>query len=107
MSTRRRRERERSSVLPKRTKANADALAAPSRRSSPASVSAQTAFIECLGAICLVEVTLHSLESQEVAFSEQEVLKRALKAIWFVHDWIDSLKLDDLEAKDTARKDEP
>lgn len=70
-------------------------------------VSAQTTFIECLGAICLVEVTLHSLESQEVAFSEQEVLKRALKAIWFVHDWIDSLNLDDLKVKGTARKDEP
>ena len=107
MSTRRKRERKRPSALPKKTKANADSLAAPSRRNSSALVSAQTTFIECLGAICLVEVTLHSLESHEVAFSEQEVLKRALKAIWFVHDWIDSLKLDDLELKDAARKGEP
>ena len=107
MSTRRESERKRRSAVRKRTKANPDSLAAPSRRNSSALVSAQTAFIECLGAICLVEVTLHSLESHEVAFSEQEVLKRALKAIWFVHDWIDSLNLDDLEVKGTARKDEP
>lgn len=56
------------------------------------SVSVETVLHECVGAICLVEVTLHSLESQEIAFPEQEVLRRALKSIWSTHDWIDELK---------------
>lgn len=59
------------------------------------SVSVETVLHECVGAICLVEVTLHSLESQEIAFPEQEVLRRALKSVWSVHDWIDELKPED------------
>jgi hypothetical protein len=55
---------------------------------------------ECVGALCLLEVTMRSLESQEIAFPEQEVLKRALKMIWCVHDWINELKQDDLNDDD-------
>lgn len=38
---------------------------------------------------------MHSLESQEIGFPEQEVLRRALKSIWSVHDWIYELKPHD------------
>lgn len=62
---------------------------APSQRGLPGPLTAQGALDECVGAICLVEVTQRSLESQEIATPEQEVLKRALNAIWSVHDWID------------------
>jgi hypothetical protein len=72
---------------------------------TPRLTGAQEALEECVGAICLVEVAMHSLESQEIAFPEQEVLKRALKAIWLVHDWINELRLDDDE--EANRGDEP
>ena len=42
----------------------------------------------CLGAISLVEVTVRSLDSQNIAAPEQEVLKRALQALWSVHNWL-------------------
>lgn len=70
------------------------------------SVSVKTVLHECVGAICLVEVTLHSLESQEIGFPEQEVLKRALKSIWSVHDWIDELKTDDTAGESADREGE-
>jgi hypothetical protein len=62
---------------------------------------------ECAGAICLVEVTMHSLESQEIAHPEQEVLKRALKVIWCVHDWIDESTANVPDNDDDAEEDEP
>jgi hypothetical protein len=68
---------------------------------------AQEALQECIGAICLVEVAMHSLESQELAFPEQEVLKRGLKAIWLVHDWISELKPPDIHGERDDREDEP
>jgi hypothetical protein len=68
------------------------------------SVSVETVLHECVGAICLVEVTLHSLESQEIAFPEQEVLRRALKSIWSAHDWIDELKPDDTAGESADRE---
>ena len=66
-----------------------------SRAEAPKRISVESALIECVGAICLVEVVMNSLESQELADSEQEVLKRALRPMWFVHDWIYELRLDD------------
>jgi len=54
---------------------------------------------ECHLAVSLVEVTQRSLESLGVAYPEQEVLKRALTAIWSVHDWIDGLRADDEKAR--------
>jgi hypothetical protein len=48
---------------------------------------------------------LHSLEFQEIACPEQEVLKRALKAIWLVHDWIDGLRSDSRGVEDTDGED--
>jgi hypothetical protein len=68
------------------------------------SVSLETVLNECVGAICLVEVTLHSLESQEIAFPEQEVLRRALKSIWSAHDWIYELKPDDTAGASADRE---
>lgn len=62
---------------------------------------------ECAAAICLVEVTMLSLESREIGHPEQEVLKRALKLIWSVHDWIDESNPGHLNDDDEDRGDEP
>jgi hypothetical protein len=67
---------------------------------------AQEALEECIGTTCLVEVTLHSLKSQEIAAPEQEVLKHALKTIWCVQNWIGGLRLNDLAGRSTRRGDE-
>jgi len=61
---------------------------------------------ECAGAICLVEVTMHSLESREIGHPEQEVLKRALNVIWSVHDWIDESTSGDPDEESDAEEDE-
>ena len=45
---------------------------------------------------------MHSLESQEIASPEQEVLKRALNAIWLVHDWIYELKPIETDTEDAS-----
>jgi len=63
-------------------------------------VSVQSILGECIGASSLVEVAMHSLESQEIGNPEQEVLKRALKLIWSVHDWLHELNSDDLDNQD-------
>lgn len=107
MSTRRKRARKRQPAPPKRTTPTTESPAAPSRQKSSALRSADGALDECIGAVSLVEVTMRSLESQEIATPEQEVLKRALKAIWTVHDWIYKLRPDDLDGEDTDREDEP
>lgn len=98
----------------KRQRASRDTRTANTRRAVPPSRPKPSALIraegvleECVGAICLAEVTLHSLESQEIASPEQEVLKRALKAIWIVHDWIYELRPDDLDGEGTDLEDEP
>ena len=106
MSARRKHAGKGRSASPKKNPPKNGSPAAPPRQESSALASAQRAFEECIGAICLVEVTLHSLESQEIATPEQEVLKRALKAIWCVHDLIDDLKLDDVIGASTDREDE-
>lgn len=80
--------------------------AASPRRESSALVSAQKILDECIGASCLVEVTLHSLEFQEIATPEQEVLKRALNAIWCVHDLINERKIDRVIGGRATREDE-
>jgi hypothetical protein len=53
-------------------------------------VSIDSILEECVSATSLIEVTLHSLEAREIGHPEQEVLKRALKVIWSVYDWIDN-----------------
>lgn len=92
---------------PKNAAPSSDSQAAVARQKSSTSISAHNALDECVGAICLVEVTLHSLEWQEIASPEQEVLKRALKAIWVVHDWIDDLAFKELRSEDAEQEGEP
>lgn len=104
MSARRKRARKRQPATPKKSTPTAHSPAAASRQDPSISVSPERALDECVGAICLVEVTLHSLESQEIASPEQEVLKRALKALWVVHDWIDDLTFKDSEREGTDRE---
>lgn len=86
---------------------SAHAPPASERQEAAKAVNAAMALEECIGAICLVEVTLHSLESQEIASPEQEVLKRALKANWVVHDWIDELNSRDPDSDGIDPEDEP
>jgi hypothetical protein len=99
--------RQRRAAPPKRTPSNAQLPKASSRQKSPMLASAESVLDECIAAVSLVDVTVHALESRELASSEQEVLKRALEAIWFVHDWIDGLELDDLCARVESREVEP
>jgi hypothetical protein len=106
MSARRKRAGKRPPARPKKNPSKTRSPAASPRRISPALAGAQEALEECIGAICLVEVTLHSLESQEIATPEQEVLKRALKTIWCVHDWMGELRLNDLARAGADSKEE-
>lgn len=106
MSAQRKSARKRQPAPPHKTTPNPESPAAPPRQRSSALVGVHGALDECVGAICLVEVTLHSLESQEIASPEQEVLKRALKAIWIVHDWIDGLRSNDLDGEGTDLEDD-
>ena len=107
MSATRKRAGKRKSVPAKKSAPKTDSPIVSQRRGASGSVSARSILDECIGAICLVEVTLHSLESQEIASPEQEVLKRALKAIWSVHDWIYELSPDDLDDEDADGGGEP
>lgn len=107
MNTRRKRAAQRSSPPPEAIKPLAGSPAHSSRRSSANLTGIGSALDECVGAICLVEVTLHSLESQEIGSQEQEVLRRALKAIWCVHDWLYKLPPGDPGAAGPERKDAP
>jgi hypothetical protein len=80
---------------------------ADSRRQKISPVGPRSILGECAGAICLVEVTMHSLEAREIGHPEQEVLKRALKVIWSVHDWIDESTPSDSDEESDAEEDEP
>lgn len=107
MSARRKRAARRQPAGLTKAAPSTDSQAAFARQKSSTSASTHSALDECVGAICLVEVTLHSLEWQEIASPEQEVLKRALKAIWVVHDWIDDLAFKELKSEDADREGEP
>ena len=50
---------------------------------------------------------MHSLESREIGHPEQEVLKRALKLIWSVHDWIDETKSNGTDDENDDGEGEP
>lgn len=73
-----------------RTPRNARKVAISPQRGGAQPVSIDSILEECVSATSLIEVTLHSLEAQEIAHPEQEVLKRALKVIWSVYDRIDN-----------------
>ncbi len=105
MSTPQNDDRQRQPASPDTTAQSPESPAAPPRQRSPVLAGADSALHECVGAICLVEVTLHSLEFQEIASPEQEVLKRALKAMWSVHDWIDQLASDRSDGEDSDGED--
>jgi len=85
---------------PDRDTFTADSPVPSPREKAQSLADVGSALNECVGAICLVEVSMHSLELQELGSSEQEVLRRALKAIWFVHDWIYELRSNDLNGKE-------
>lgn len=107
MNARRKRVAKRPSPPPEETKPIAGSPANSSRRHSVNLAGIDSALDECVGAICLVEVTLHSLESQEIGSPEQEVLRRALKSIWCVHDWVYELTPGDLGGAGSEREDQP
>lgn len=100
MSAGRRRSGKRKPVPPKKRTPKADTPSVSPRRRPSGSVSARSILDECIGAVCLVEVSLHSLDSREIGHPEQEVLKRALKLMWSVHEWIDDSNRDALDDDD-------
>lgn len=107
MSARRKRAGKGPSARPNKRTPRTPSPAVSSRRESSSSSSAERALDECIGAISLVEVAQRSLESMEIASAEQEVLGRALKAIWFVHDWIYERTPDEPDNEDADAGDEP
>lgn len=107
MSAGRKRAVKRKSVPAKKSTAKTDSPAVSQRRGASGSISVRSILGECAAAICLVEVTMHSLESREIGHPEQEVLKRALKLIWSVHDWIDASNPGRSDDDDEDREDEP
>lgn len=106
MSARRKRAGKSQPASPKKNPPKPQSPAASPRRLASALTCAREALEECVGAICLVEVAMHSLESQEIASPEQEVLMRGLKAIWLVHDWIYELTPAGISCERTDREDE-
>ena len=106
MSARRKRTVKRQPAPPKKRPSD-DSPVASTRATGLKRVNIESALVECVGAICLVEVAMNSLESQEIASSEQEVLRRALKPMWFVHDWIYELRPEDDDGAAGEREDEP
>lgn len=107
MSAGRKRAGKRKSVPAKNSTANTGSPAVSQRRGALGAVSVRSILGECAAAICLVEVTVHSLQSREIGHPEQEVLKRALKLIWSVHDWVDESNPGHLDDEDDDREDEP
>ena len=97
VNARRKRAAKRPSATSEKDASTANSPTRSPQQKSSKLASAGSALDECVGALCLVEVAVHSLEWQEIAFPEQEVLKRALKSIWSVHEWIDELRPDDLD----------
>jgi hypothetical protein len=83
--------------------------AAPSRsiprRDSVPLASAASALGECSGAISLVQVTARSLESQDIGCAEQEVLTRAIQALWSLHDWLHDRMWSDTEAERSRERE--
>ncbi len=76
----------------------------PRPNSGPLATAA-SALSEYVGAISLIEVTVHSLESQEIASPEQNVLNQALRALWSVHDWIYDRSWPDSAAESDAERE--
>lgn len=107
MKPRRKRAAKRSSPPSKNDKPSSDSPIISSCRDSSRLANAESALDECVGAVCLVEVTLRSLESREIGSPEQEVLRRALKSIWYVHDWVYALTPNDLDGAGLGREGEP
>jgi hypothetical protein len=105
MSAARKRAGKEPSAPEKRTPTT-DSPAASSGQEGPACIGAGRALDECVGAISLIEVTQRSLESKEIASAEQEVLARALKALWGVHDWIYERTPDDPDDAHANPEDE-
>lgn len=75
--------------------ASAGKTRAKARKAPKAVIPAATVRDDTLAALCIMEVTLHSLESQEIGTPEQEVLKLALKTLWKVHDVLIEFAPDD------------
>lgn len=88
MSTRPERPAQGQSAHPKTPASTANSPSSAPPREPFCATSAECALKQCVGAISLVDVTVHSLESQQIAAPEQEVLTRALQALWSVHNWI-------------------
>jgi hypothetical protein len=88
----------------------ASAVPSPSipRRDSGPLGNARSALGECSDLISLVEVTVRSLESQDIACAEQNVLNRAIQMLSSLHDWLYDRMWSEPEAEHALeREDQP
>lgn len=75
------------------------------RRDSVLPPSAASALSECSAAISLLQVTVRSLDVQDIGCPEQEVLTRAIQALWAVHDWIHDRMWSETEAEHARERE--
>ena len=97
----------RKSVPAKKKSAKDRSQVTSQRQGTSGSISVGSILGECTGAVCLVEVVMHSLKSREIGDAEQEVLKRALRLIWSIHDWIEESNPDDSDDMEDEGEDAP
>lgn len=85
----------------KRTRpAKKAAKKAPAPVASAPPVSVRQVLDECVAGLSLIEVTVRSLDENDYASCEQVTLRRALKALWIVHDYLTELEPDTDEQDD-------
>jgi hypothetical protein len=60
---------------------------------SKPSVSVRTLCNEFSAGWCMVEVVMRSLDGQEIGHPEGEVLKRALKILWPINEYLSGLEI--------------
>jgi hypothetical protein len=79
----------------------------PRPKSGPLA-NARSALGECSDLISLIEVTVRSLESQDIACAEQNVLTRAIQMLSSLHDWLYDRMWSEAEAEhDLERECQP
>lgn len=84
---------------PKSTVSTADSPSTTPSRESFCPKNARSAFGDCAGAISLLQVTVRSLEAQEVACAEQEVLTQAIQTLGSLRDWLHDRMWSETEAE--------
>jgi hypothetical protein len=70
--------------------------------------NARSVLRDCVGALSLLQVTVRSLEAQDIACAEQDVLTRAIQGLWSLHDWLhDRMWLENEAERAREREGQP